>query len=99
MSDTWEEDQGRPGSTDVGGIRVSSQHNARPMTRIGEGDDLAEVIELPGVDAPSFYQRNSGSLPKANRGVTEAHRRSELPRPDNTEKDSFGARIRTLFRR
>lgn len=78
---------------------MSSQRNAQPITKIGEGDDLAEVIELPGVNAPSFYQRNSGSLPKANRGVSEAHRRSELPRPDNTEKDSIGDKIRTLFRR
>lgn len=66
---------------------------------MGESDDLAEVIELPAPNTPSFYQRNSGSLPKANAGITEAHRRSDLPRPDNTEKDTLRDAVRRLLRR
>lgn len=78
---------------------MSTQNNAQPITRIDEGDALAEVIELPGVSAPSFYQRNSGSLPKANAGITDAHRRSDLPRPENSDKDPLGDKIRRLLRR
>lgn len=78
---------------------MSTNNNAQPITHIGDGDDLAEVIELHGVNAPSFYQRNSGSLPKANTGITDAHRRSDLPRPENSDKDSFGDIVRKVFKR
>ena len=64
----------------------------------GTVEILAEVIELPRVDAPSFYQRNSGYLPSAG-GMSDAHRRTELPRPDNTERDSFMDRVRGLLGR
>lgn len=78
---------------------MSTHNKAQPITRIGDVDDLAEVIELHGVNAPSFYQRNSGSLPKANTGITDAHRRSDLPRPENSDKDSFGDIVRKVFKR
>ena len=78
---------------------MSTYSNAQPISPTDESDDLAEVIELPAANIPSFYQRNSGSLPKANTGITEAHRRSELPRPDNTEKDSLRDAVRRFLRR
>ena len=78
---------------------MSTQNNTQPIAQIGTGEELAEVIELPSADIESFYQRNSGSLPKSNAGITEAHRRSDLPRPENTDKDPLGDKLRRLFRR
>jgi len=60
---------------------------------------LAEVIELTRPDAPSFYQRNSGSLPKSGEGMSDAHRRAQLPRPDNSEPDGVFDRLRRLLGR
>lgn len=60
---------------------------------------LAEVIELPRADAPSFYQRNSGSLPKSAAGMSDAHRRAQLPTPDNSDPDSLMDKLRRLVRR
>jgi hypothetical protein len=62
-------------------------------------DDLAEIIELPVNDAPSFYQRNSGALPRAEAGLTDAHRRTRLPRPENTETTSIVDRLRSILGR
>ena len=76
-----------------------STHNAEPIRPIGDEDDLAEVIELPGINAPSFYQRNSGSLPRANTGITDSHRREKLPKPDNSEAGSLVDAIRSILRR
>lgn len=78
---------------------MSMQNNTQPIAQIGDREELAEVIELPSADIESFYQRNSGSLPKSNAGITEAHRRSDLPRPENTDKDPLGDKLRRLFRR
>ena len=76
-----------------------STYSAEPIRSVGDEDDLAEVIELPGVNAPSFYQRNSGSLPRSNRGITDSHRREKLPKPDNSEPGSVFDTIRSLLRR
>jgi hypothetical protein len=70
-----------------------------PIAAADEFTDLAEVIELRRLDAPSFYQRNSGSLPKSSGGMSDAHRRGMLPRPDNTDPDTMVDKIRGLFRR
>jgi hypothetical protein len=75
-------------------------HNATEPIIPSDGYEiLAEVIELPGVDAPSFYQRNSGYLPKASGGMSDAHRRNQLPRPDNTQTTSLVDKIRGMFGR
>ncbi len=77
---------------------MSTQHTAQAVTTITE-PELAEVIELPISDAPSFYQRNSGALPRANNGLTDAHRRAQLPAPENDDTQPLLDRIRSLLRR
>lgn len=77
-----------------------STHNAtEPIVPVDDVDDLAEVIELRRLDAPSYYQRNSGSLPKSTGGMSDAHRRGMLPTPDNTDPDTMMDKIRGLLRR
>ena len=76
-----------------------STHSAEPIRSVGDDDELAEVIELPGVNAPSFYQRNSGSLPRSNNGITDSHRREKLPKPANPDPGSVFDTIRSLLRR
>ncbi len=78
---------------------MSTQNTAEAITTIDDDAELAEVIELPISDAPSFYQRNSGSLPKANTGLTDAHRRAELPAPENQDSQPLIDRIKSLLRR
>jgi len=82
------------------GAERMSMHNAtEPIIPTDGYETLADVIELPGADAPSFYQRNSGYLPKATGGMSDAHRRNRLPTPDNSETGSFFDRIRGMFGR
>ncbi len=76
-----------------------STHNTAQSMAFDAPDDLAEIIELPVSDAPSFYQRNSGALPRAEAGLTDAHRRTQLPTPENTETTSIADRLRSILRR
>ena len=78
---------------------MSTQNMAKAINTIDSDSELAEVIELPISDQPSFYQRNSGALPKANTGLTDAHRRAQLPAPENQDSVSLVDRIRSLIRR
>ena len=79
---------------------MSTHNTAEP---IADDDgfyfELAEVIELPASDAPSFYQRNSGSLPKSDQGMSDAHRRTQLPKPENSDTTSIADRVRSLLKR
>lgn len=78
---------------------MSTQNMAEAINTIDSDSGLAEVIELPISTAPSFYQRNSGALPRANTGLTDAHRRAHLPAPENQDSEPLVDRIRSLFRR
>ena len=78
---------------------MSTHETARPLFRHEDLEILAEVIELPISAAPSFYQRNSGALPKSGAGMSDAHRRTQLPRPDNSDVTSFKERLLGLFNR
>ncbi|MGI9584567.1 MAG: hypothetical protein ACR2N7_03155 [Acidimicrobiia bacterium] len=78
---------------------MSTQNMAETITTLQSDDELAEVIELPNSDQPSFYQRNSGGLPKANTGLTDAHKRAELPAAENQDSAPMIDRIKSLLRR
>lgn len=78
---------------------MATQNMAEAITTIDSEPELADVIELPISDAPSFYQRNSGDLPKANTGLTDAHRRAQLPAPENQDSEPLMDRIKSLLRR
>jgi len=58
---------------------------------------LAEVIPLQGLDVPSFYQRNTGSLPRIGRRSSDLNRRDTLPTPVNSDGNGFIERIRGFF--
>jgi hypothetical protein len=78
---------------------MSTQNTAKDITTADTYSELAEVIELPISTAPSFYQRNSGALPRANTGLTDAHRRARLPTAENHDSEPLIDRIRSLLRR
>ncbi len=91
---------------------MSTQHTTQPLSddRLEttdaptdeyslEVESLADVIEMPNADAPSFYQRNSGALPKSDAGMADTHRRTQLPRPENDDTEPLVDRIRSIFRR
>ncbi len=78
---------------------MSTHETAEQIPRHEELDFLAEVIELPVNTAPSFYQRNSGALPKSDRGMSDAHRRTQLPKADNSDVTSLKERLLGLFNR
>ena len=90
---------GMEGADAPEGNTMSTHEFAQP--RIGDGDPelLAEVIDLPVNDAPSFYHRNSGALPKSEAGMGDAHRRTELPRPDNSDTVTLKDRVLGLLNR
>jgi len=58
---------------------------------------LAEVIPLQGLDIPSFYQRNTGALPRIGRRSSDLNRRDALPTPVNVDGDGFIERIKDFF--
>ncbi|MFV2001295.1 MAG: hypothetical protein ACC654_13110 [Acidimicrobiia bacterium] len=58
---------------------------------------LAEVIPLQGLDVPSFYQRNTGALPRIGRRSSDLNRRGGLPTPVNSDGDGFIERIKDFF--
>ncbi|MCL1593735.1 MAG: hypothetical protein M3132_05210 [Actinomycetia bacterium] len=60
-------------------------------------ESLAEVIPLQGLDVPSFYQRNTGALPKIGIRSSELHRRGSLPTPVNSDDDGFLTRLKSFF--
>ncbi len=63
-------------------------------------DILAEVIPLQRLDPPSFYQRNSGALPRIGQRSSISHQRAFLPSPVNSGPDGLFERIRDgLFER
>ena len=64
-----------------------------------ETEPLAEVVEIGDADAPSWYQRNSGALPKSEAGMADTHRRNHLPRPENDDSDGLMDRIRSVLGR
>lgn len=78
---------------------MSTHNTAKPIPQEDDGELLAEVIELPAPDAPSFYQRNSGALPRAEAGLSDAHRRTQLPRPDNNDTITVKDRLLGLLNR
>ena len=60
---------------------------------------IDDAFDAPLTDAPSWYQRNSGALPKSQNGMGEVQRRSVLPKSVEPEPDSLVDRIRSLVRR
>lgn len=89
----------REGADVSEGNTMSTHENADPILDDRDLDLLAEVIELPVSDAPSFYQRNSGALPKAEAGMSDAHRRTQLPTPQNSDVTTIKDRLLGLFNR
>lgn len=73
--------------------------NTHPIEPFDDDEFHADVIPFRGVESESFYQRNSGSLPRINGGITDSHRRSKLPKPDNPESGSFLETVRSLLSR
>ncbi|HSJ72442.1 MAG TPA: hypothetical protein VLA29_12440 [Acidimicrobiia bacterium] len=78
---------------------MSTHETAEQIPRHEDFANLAEVIELPINTAPSFYQRNSGALPKSGNGMRDAHRRTQLPTPNNSDATSVKDRLLGLFNR
>ena len=91
---------------------MSTQHTTQPLSderlttaetnvdaTAQDMDALADVIAMPNVDAPSWYQRNSGALPKSDAGMADTHRRTQLPKPENDDSDPLMDRIRSIFKR
>lgn len=78
---------------------MATRENTNPILDRGDVDLFADVLERPVSDAPSFYQRNSGALPKADAGMSDAHRRTQLPTPQNSDVTSFKDRLLGLFNR
>ena len=61
------------------------------------GDSLADVIPLPSSDAQSYYQRNTGALPRIGVRSSDLNRRSSLPSPVNTDSNGIVDRIKDLL--
>ena len=73
------------------------QNTAGQLNEQGSREVLADVIPLQGLDVPSFYQRNTGRLPRIGNRSSELNRRGALPTPVNTGGDSFVDRIKDFF--
>ena len=76
---------------------MSTQYPTQASAPHGEADWFDDALDAPLPDAPSWYQRNSGSLPKSRNGMGDAQRRSELPRSVAEEPEGLVSRFRTLL--
>ncbi len=73
-------------------------HETARQPASGADDGLTVVIALPSADAPSYYQRNTGSLPQiGRRRSSDVHRRAALPSPVNAEPNTVLRKIMGLF--
>lgn len=81
------------------GEAMATHESTQPIVVDDDVELFAELIELPASDIPSFYQRNSGALPKSDTGMLDAHRRTELPRPDNSDGSTLKERVLGLLNR
>jgi hypothetical protein len=75
--------------------RTESMHDIARQPDAREADDgLAEVIPLLSTEVPSFYQRNTGALPRIGQRSSDLHRRATLPSPVNEDSDGIFQRIK-----
>jgi len=70
---------------------------ARQPDATAADDGLAEVIPLPSSEVQSFYQRNTGALPRIGQRSSDLHRRSSLPSPVNEDPDGIFTRIKNFI--
>ncbi len=76
------------------------RHTAERPNDSWDPDTLAKVIPLQRLEAPSFYQRNSGALPRIGQRSLISHQRAFLPSPVNSPPEGVFERIRNgLFER
>lgn len=73
------------------------QYRAEQLSDRADQETLAEVIPLQGLEVQSYYQRNTGALPKIGDRSSDSHRRAFLPSPVNSGPEGFFERIRDLF--
>jgi len=59
---------------------------------------LADVIPLPNIQVPSFYQKSGRRLPRLESGGAAAYTRASLPKPVEPEPETVIARLRDFFR-
>ena len=91
---------------------MSTQNTTQPLSddriepELPQPDSASQVVEpvddiiaMSDIDAPSWYQRNSGALPKSEAGMADTHRRTRLPKPENDDTEPFLDRIRAMFDR
>lgn len=78
---------------------MSMQNTTSQAAPHGEVDLLGNMIDVPLTDTPSWYQRNSGALPKSERGMGESQRRSQLPSPTAPEALGFIDRVKERLTR
>lgn len=78
---------------------MSMQNTTSAAAPHGEMDLLGDLIDAPLTDTPSWYQRNSGALPKSERGMGEVQRRSQLPSPAAPESLGFLDRVKERLTR
>lgn len=58
---------------------------------------LAEVIQMPHQEQPSFYARNSGDLPRLEGTQASDYGRGALPSPIAAEPDTVVSRVRDFI--
>ena len=68
---------------------MSTQYPTPATAPHGEADLFDDAFDAPLPDAPSWYQRNSGALPKSRNGMGDVQRRSELPRSVAEESEGL----------
>ncbi|GMQ92818.1 MAG: hypothetical protein BMS9Abin12_0295 [Acidimicrobiia bacterium] len=77
---------------------MPSIKNAEVVIDLSVTEVLADVIPLPNVQVPSFYQKSGRRLPRLDSGGSAAYTRASLPTPVKPEPETVIARLKDFFR-
>jgi hypothetical protein len=88
----------------AGGIEGTDTETTMPSNEYAEitleltpDPPLAEVIQMPPAELPSFYARNSGGLPRLASATASDYGRAALPSPIAAEPDTLVSRIKDFI--
>ena len=76
---------------------MPSQEQAEIVVDMTADRPLADVIQLPRQEQPSFYTRNSGNLPRLLGAKASDYGRGALPSPIAAEPDTVVSRVRDFI--
>ena len=75
---------------------MASNTQAETVADLDPDLPLADVIQMPNTEHPSFYTRNTAALPRLDEANAGNYRRASLPTPVEPEPDTVLNRFKAF---